>query len=215
VAEGDGEPLRIDLKKDRPDLYRPGPAEFTEVDVPAVTYLAVDGHGNPNTSPAYTAAVGALYAAAYAIRAAVKKRTGDDFVVGPLEGLWSSTDPSSFVGRRKDEWDWTMLIPLPDLAAPGDIADGLTAAAARKPELPVSAVRPVALTEGRSLQILHLGSYDDEAATLARLHDEVMPARGLTFNGPHHEIYLSDPRRVAPGRLRTILRQPVRPITPA
>ncbi len=206
--------MRIDLKKDHPELYRPGTAEFTEVDVPARTYLATDGHGNPNTSPAYAAAVGALYAAAYAIRAGVKKRTGDDFVVGPLEGLWSSTDPSSFVDRRKDEWDWTMLIPLPDLATAADIADGLAAAATRKPDLPLSAVRPVVLAEGRSLQILHVGSYDAEAGTLARLHREVLPARGLTFNGPHHEIYLGDPRRVAPDKLRTVLRQPVRPIIP-
>lgn len=205
--------MRIDLKKDRPDLYRPGATDFTEVDVPDTTYLAIDGHGDPNASPAYPAAVGSLYAAAYAVRSALRARTGDDFVVGPLEGLWSAGDPSAFAERRKAHWDWTMLIPLPARVDDDDVAGGLASATARRPDLPVASLRAVGLREGRSLQILHVGSYDAEAAVLARLHREVMPARGLTWNGPHHEIYLSDPRRVAPERLRTVLRQPVRAAT--
>ena len=105
-----------------------------------------------------------------------------------------------------------MMIPLPDSVSSQDVADGLERGARKKPGLPISTLRALPLVEGRSLQILHVGTYDDEAATLARLHDEVMPERGLTFNGPHHEIYLSDPRRVAPERMRTVLRQPVRPV---
>ncbi len=205
--------MRIDLKRERPDLYRPGTKEYAEVDVPATTYLAIDGHGDPNTSPAYRAAVGALYAGAYAVRSQLKSRTGDDFVVGPLEGLWSSADPAVFRQRRKGEWDWTMMIPLPDQVATDDIETGLAVAARKKPDLPITALRASALTEGKCLQIMHVGSYDDEAGTLARLHLEIMPALALTFNGPHHEIYLGDPRRVAPERLRTVLRQPVRPVS--
>jgi hypothetical protein len=203
--------VRIDLKKDRKDLYQPGSADFVEVDVPAMTYLAIDGRGDPDTSPAYPAAVAALYAGAYAVRSRLRARTGDELVVGPLEGLWSSPDPSSFAAGRKDDWDWTMLIPLPEQVSQDDVAPGLTDAARRKPGLPVADVRTLRLEEGRSLQIMHVGSYDTEAATLARLHGEIMPARGLTWNGRHHEIYLSDPRRVPPERLRTVLRQPVRP----
>lgn len=203
--------MKIDLKKDRKDLYQPGSKEFAEVDVPAMTYLAIDGHGDPNSSPDYAAAVAALYAGAYAIKFAFKARSGDDFVVGPLEGLWSSPDPSVFVARRKSEWDWTMMIPLPEPVTAHDIATGLATASGKKPELPIAGLRTLVLVEGRSLQILHIGSYDAEAATLARLHDEVMPARGLTWNGRHHEIYLSDPRKVAPEKLKTVLRQPVRP----
>ncbi len=203
--------MKVDLKKERKDLYQPGSKEFTEVDVPPMTYLAIDGHGDPNTSPDYAAAVQALYASAYAIKFAVKARGGGDFVVGPLEGLWSSADPSAFTERRKREWDWTMMIPLPDPVTGDDIATGLANAAERKPDLPIASVRALELDEGRSLQILHVGSYDAEAATLARLHDEVMPARGLTWNGRHHEIYLSDPRKVAPEKLKTVLRQPVKP----
>ena len=190
--------MRTDIKKDRKDLYLPGRADFTEVDVPAMTYLAIDGHGDPNTSPAYATAIQALYAGAYAIRAVLKKRTGDDFVAGD-----------------KGEWDWTMMIPLPEAVSSQDIAEGLAQAARKKPGLPVSALKELSLSEGRSLQILHVGTYDDEAPTLARLHDEIMPGLGLTWNGPHHEIYLSDPRRVASERMKTVLRQPVRPVADA
>ena len=203
--------MKIDLKRDRKDLYQPGSKDFTEVHVPTMTYLMVDGHGDPNSSSDYSAAVGALYSGAYAVKFALRARCGDDFVVGPLEGLWSSADPSVFIERRKGEWDWTMMIPLPDPVTRDDVATGLARAAEKKPDLPIQGVRAAELAEGRSLQIMHIGSYDAEAATLARLHDEVMPARGLTWNGRHHEIYLSDPRRVPPARMRTVLRQPVRP----
>lgn len=203
--------MRIDLKKDLPHLYLPGTRDFVEVDVPTTDYLAVDGHGDPNTAPGYRTALELLYTAAYSVRAALKARTGDDFVVGPLEGLWTSADPGAFTGRRKDEWDWTMLIPLPDLASAEDVADGLAAARRKEPHLPFVRLSTRTLHEGRCLQIMHVGSFDDEGPTLAHLHEEVMPALGLTFAGPHHEIYLSDARRVAPARMRTVLRQPVRP----
>ena len=169
--------MRTDIKKDRKDLYLPGKADFTEVDVPAMTYLAIDGHGDPNTSPAYATAIQALYAGAYAIRAVLKKRTGDDFVVGPLEGLWTSADNAAFVAGDKGEWDWTMMIPLPEAVSSQDIAEGLAQAARKKPDLPVSALKELPLIEGRSLQILHVGTYDDEAPTLARLHDEARGTR--------------------------------------
>ena len=139
--------MRTDIKKDRKDLYLPGRADFTEVDVPAMTYLAIDGHGDPNTSPAYATAIQALYAGAYAIRAVLKKRTGDDFVVGPLEGLWTSADNAAFVAGDKGEWDWTMMIPLPEAVSSQDIAEGLAQAARKKPELPVSALKELSLSE--------------------------------------------------------------------
>lgn len=202
--------MRIDLKSEFKELYRPPAGRFTEVDVPEFTYLMVDGHGDPNTSEQYAGAVESLFTAAYAIRAAFKRRTGSDFVVGPLEGLWSSADPADFVAGNKSNWDWTMMIPLPRPVTREDADLGLATASARKPQVPIAGVRVCALAEGRCLQIMHMGSYDDEAPTLARLHHEVMPARGLTWNGRHHEIYLGDPRRAAPEKLRTILRQPVR-----
>lgn len=205
--------MSIDLKKERPELYRAPTTDFSEVDVPEMRYLAVDGHGDPNVSVEYADAVRSLYAVAYAVRAAFKGRTGDTFVVPPLEGLWSSADPAAFVAREKASWDWTMLIPLPDQVTAPDIDAGFSTATA-KHDLPIGRLRTQRLREGRCLQILHIGPYDAEGPTLARLHHEVMPARGVTWNGPHHEIYLGDPRRSAPATLRTILRQPVRPMAP-
>lgn len=201
--------MSIDLKKDFKHLYQPPSGRFVEVDVPEFAYLAIDGHGDPNTSRDYTAAVEALYTSVYAVRAVFKKRTGTDFVVGPLEGLWSSPDPADFVNGIKGNWDWAMLIALPAAVSTDDTSLGLTAAAAKKAHLPITGIRRLTLREALSLQIMHLGSYDDEAPVLARLHRDVMPERGLTWNGRHHEIYLSDPRRTPAEKLKTVLRQPV------
>ncbi|MDR2256654.1 MAG: GyrI-like domain-containing protein [Arthrobacter sp.] len=203
---------RIDLKSRFPELYCPGRQHFVEVTVPAARYLSVDGHGDPNTSAAYADALELLYTGAYSVRAELKRRTGAAWVVGPLEGLWTAPDPGAFARREKDSWDWTMLLPLPAEVAARDLEEGLAAASAKKPGLVWDALRVIELDEGRCLQILHVGSYDDEAPTLERLHHELMPGVGLTFNGPHHEVYLSDPRRTAPEKLRTVLRQPVRPL---
>lgn len=203
-------PVKLDLRKARADHYTAPRDEFRELVVPPLRYLAVDGAGDPD-GPEYAAAVGALYAAGFTLKLAVRERTGLDVVVGPLEGLWSSPDPAAFTRGRRDDWEWTMLLPLADEVTEADVTGAVGKAAERKPELPVASVRLLELDEGRSLQILHVGPYADEAPTLARLHDEVMPGRGFTWNGRHHEIYLGDPRRTAPERLRTILRQPVRP----
>lgn len=202
--------MKIDLKRDRKDLYRPGVRDFVEVHVPRMRYLAIDGHGDPNHAEEYTSVVAALYAAAYAVKFAARSGVGVDFVVGPLEGLWSSADLTAFAAGRKADWDWTMLIPLPEQVPVEDVDAGMAKARETKPELRIADVRTIELDEGRSLQIMHVGSYDDEAPTLARLHEEIMPSRGLTWNGPHHEIYLSDPRRVPQEKLRTVLRQPVK-----
>lgn len=202
--------MNTDIKILHRELYSPPKGAFVDVEVPPLHYLAIDGSGDPNTAPRYAAAVAALYTTGYSIRAALKTRTGDTFTVGPLEGLWDSDDPSDFTTRRKGLWRWTMMIALPEVATPDDADAGIRVAAVKKPELPIADVRVQTLTEGHCLQILHIGSYDDEGPTLHRLHEQVMPERGLTFNGLHHEIYLGDPRRTAPERLRTILRQPVR-----
>lgn len=199
---------KFDPKHAYRELYAP-PREFVFVDVPEFLYLAVDGHGDPNTAPAYADALEALYAVAYAIKFA-SKRAGRDFVVGPLEGLWRADDETAFVGRRKAEWSWTMLIVQPEWIGPTDVAEAIAAVGAKTSPASLELVRPLRYAEGRCVQILHVGSYDDETPTLARLHDEFMPEHGLTFNGDHHEIYLSDPRRTAPDKLRTVLRQPVR-----
>ena len=193
-----------DIKKALPALYAPKRGGFHVVDVPEIAFLMVDGHGDPNTSPAYTEAVTALYTLSYTVRAIVKTDLGRVHTVGPLEGLWSADDPAVFVTREKSAWDWTMMISQPAWITP-DVVE-----AAKRKKKAVDGVRFASYAEGRSVQVLHVGSYDDEAPVLAALHREYLPEHGLTFNGRHHEIYLSDPRRTAPEKLRTILRQPVR-----
>lgn len=200
---------KYDVKKDLRLLYAPKAGEFTIVDVPTQTFVAVGGAGDPNTSEAYTAAVSALYAVSYAVKF-TSKADGRDFVVGPLEGLWRADDMDAFTGRDKDAWQWTMLISQPPWVTAADVEDAVVTAGAKTEHSPaLGSVRLTTLSEGRSVQTMHIGSYDDEAPVLHRLHHEFMPAHGFAFGGDHHEIYLSDPRRTAPERLKTVLRQPV------
>lgn len=201
---------KTDLKAERKDLYAPPAARFVEVDVPAMTFLAVDGNGDPNTSQDYREAVEALFAVSYAAKFASKRELGRDYVVMPLEGLWTADDLTAFVRRDKDAWSWTMLIRQPDWVDEA-ITDRAREAAAAKdlPTLPL--VYRSTITEGRCVQRMHVGSYDDEGPLLRELHEQYLPARGLMPTGRHHEIYLGDPRRAAPEKLRTLLRQPVEP----
>jgi hypothetical protein len=200
---------KIDFKKSLPDLYRSPADRFVSVDVPTMQFVKVDGKGDPNAAPAYKLAIEWLYAVSYAMKFAAKTAKGKDYVVPPLEGLWWADDPADFVARRKERWCWTMMIMVPEFID-RPLFEAAVEKAKKKLGTPPASLRLEILNEGRALQILHVGSYDDEGPTLAKLHDEEMPARGLAFAGPHHEIYLSDPRRTEPAKLRTILRQPVR-----
>ncbi|AMB59244.1 GyrI-like domain-containing protein [Microterricola viridarii] len=203
---------KYDVKRALKSLYSPPATEFSRVVVPPLHYLAIDGHGDPNTSVHYAEALEALYSAAYTLKFASKKTLGRDFVVAPLEGLWRSADPAAFARRDKAAWEWTMLINLPDWVNAEMVEAACSALQAKKPIAAAGLLRLHRLDEGECIQIMHIGSFDDEAPTLARLHEEYMPAHGLTFNGDHHEIYLSDARRTEPSKLKTILRQPVRPL---
>lgn len=192
------------------DAYQARRGVFRIVDVPDMQYLMVDGHGDPNTSPAYREAVEALYPVAYTLKFASKRELGRDYVVPPLEGLWWADDMDAFTtSRDKSRWHWTMMIMVPDGIDRTifETARTQVAAKARPPRL--DDIRLNALAEGLCVQTLHVGSFDDEGDTLARMHDEFIPDHGLRMAGTHHEIYLSDFRRVAPEKRRTILRQPV------
>jgi len=190
--------------------YRAKPGVFEVVDVPDMRYLAIDGQGDPNTAASYTAAIEALYPVAYRLKFASKRELDRDYVVPPLEGLWWADDMDAFTRRRdKDRWRWTLLLLTPEWidAAMLDAAVEQVRASSAPTRLGEIGLRTLA--EGRCVQTLHVGSFDDEAPVLARMHDEFIPEQGLRMTGTHHEIYLSDPRRVEPSRLRTILRQPV------
>jgi len=194
---------KVDLKRELP-CYTARRDTPQVVDVPDLRYLMIDGHGDPNT-PAYAAALAALYPVAYKLKFASKAELGRDYVVMPLEGLWWAADMAAFTtARDKSRWDWTLMIMVPDWVP-------VEMFAAVVEQLGSDAIRLESLSEGRCVQALHVGSYDDEAHLLRRMHQEFIPERGLVMVGKHHEIYLSDPRRVAPSKLRTILRQPVAP----
>ena len=200
---------KVDFKKTLKNLYAPK-KKFEIVDVPEMQFIMVDGHGDPNTAQEYADAVEALYAVAYKMKFMSKKQLEKDYTVPPLEGLWWAQDMDTYLTRDKSAWDWTMMIMTPDW-----ITDEIFSAAVdevRKKKNPASLdkVRLERYAEGLSVQVMHIGSYDDEAPTIAALHKEFLPENGLTENGKHHEIYLSDPRRVAPEKLKTVLRQPVK-----
>lgn len=200
---------KTDFKKEIA-AYRATPGRFAVVDVPDLRYLMIDGHGDPNTSPAFTDATAALYPLAYKLKFASKRTLDRDYVVMPLEGLWWADDMDAFTAARdKSRWDWTLMIMVPDWIDEAMLAAAADEVAAKGEPKRLREVRLATLSEGRCVQTLHVGSYDDEAGVLARMHHEFIPANGLRMTGRHHEIYLSDARKVAPDKLRTILRQPV------
>lgn len=203
---------KVDFRKSLKHLYG-ATATVSLVEVPPMQFVMVDGEGNPNTAPAYGKAIEWLYSTSYGMKFASKAQLARDYVVPPLEGLWWADDPAEFIARRKDNWRWTMMIMVPDFIT-GAMFDAAVAKAGEKLGAPPASLRLATYDEGTSLQVLHVGSYDDEGPILKLLHEVEMPARGLTFNGQHHEIYLGDPRRVEAAKLKTILRQPVRPAGP-
>ncbi len=199
---------KLDLKRTL-DAYRAKQGEFRIVDVPELQYLMLDGQGNPNGA-AFAEALEALYPLAYALKFASKREQGRDYGVMPLEGLWWADDMEAFTtARDKASWHWTLLMLVPDWIDPGMFDAAVAAVAAKRAPARLADVRLEALTEGRSVQTLHVGAFDDEGPVLERMHHEFIPQRGLRMTGRHHEIYLSDARRVEPAKRRTILRQPV------
>jgi hypothetical protein len=200
---------KVDFKREL-DAYRAKPGQFQIVQVPDLQYLMIDGHGDPNTTSAFAEAAEALYPAAYKLKFASKRDLGRDYVVMPLEGLWWADDMQVYTAARdKTRWDWTLMIMVPDWIDQGMFTDAVDRITPAKRPRRLAEVRLSSLSEGRCVQTLHVGSYDDEAEVLARMHDEFIPANGLRMAGKHHEIYLSDARKVPPDKLRTILRQPV------
>ena len=201
---------KIDFKKELKHLYRPTAKQFEVVDIPEMNFLMVDGHGNPNTAQTYKEAIEALYAVAYKLKFFSKKSLDRDYVVPPLEGLWWAKDMEAFVIGKKDDWDWTMMIMQPEWIRQEIFEEGFALVKKAKNPPALSKMRFQRYNEGLSIQIMHFGSYDDEAPTLAKLHNEFIPKNNYALSGKHHEIYLSDPRKVKPEKLKTVLRQPVK-----
>jgi hypothetical protein len=204
----------LDLRKTYKDLYAPSAKAFSLVEVPPLRFIMIDGTGDPNRAQAYQEAVEALYSVAYGLKFAAKKAgAGEagaaDWSVMPLEGLWWAEDMSAFTsGTGRDDWEWTMMIAQPDVISAEQV-ERVAAAARKKKDLPaLDRLRLETYTEGPSAQALYLGAYADEGPTIARLHAWIAE-QGYTPRGKHHEVYLGDPRRTAPEKLKTVIRQPV------
>ena len=204
----------LDLVKLHKPLYHPSAKHPAIVDVPEFAFLMVDGRGDPETAQPYHQALEALYSVAYTLKFTLKKADQErDFKVAPLEGLWWADEEAPTMAdlqRDRDAWNWTMMIAVPDAVTPEEVA-AAREAAARKRELPAAPLlRLERLEEGLAAQIMHVGPYSEEEPTIERLH-AFAAAEGYELRGRHHEIYLGDPRRTAPERLKTVLRHPVRP----
>jgi hypothetical protein len=199
---------KMDYKKDFRNLYLPSAKEFSIVDVPPMNFLMVDGQGNPNNNSAYQEVVEALYTMAYGIKFALKKRGTVEYVVPPLEGLWWADEMDAFTTGEKSRWQWTMMIMQPEPVT-AEVVEQLRLEAARKKALPaLKQLRFKSYHEGLSAQILYFGDYADEGPAIARMH-HFIAEQGYHLAGKHHEIYLGDPRRTAPEKLKTVLRQPI------
>jgi hypothetical protein len=199
---------KLDLRKSLGHLYKASAKAVAEVQVPAFTFLMVDGQGDPNTSVAYAQAVEALFSVSYTAKFMVKKGpTQKDYAVMPLEGLWWADDMNAFVGGDRASWRWTMMIMQPAFVSQALLQQAM-AEAGRKKSLPaLPRLRIEQFEEGRCAQILHAGPFTTEGPTIQRLHAHI-EARGR-LRGRHHEIYLTDIRRADPSRWKTMLRQPM------
>jgi hypothetical protein len=200
---------KVDFKKTI-DAYHARKGRFDVIEVPELSYLMIDGHGDPNTSLEFTTAVEALYPLAYTLKFTSKRDLDRDYAVMPLEGLWWADDHAAFTtARDKSQWHWTLMIMQPDWIDHETVADAAATASAKRPAARISEVRFGSYAEGLCVQTLHVGAFDDEAPVLAEMHDVFIPRGRLQMTGKHHEIYFSDPRKGVPERRRTILRQPV------
>jgi hypothetical protein len=197
---------KVDLKKELKKLYNPSTKEVSIVDVPEMNFLMINGEGAPS-SQQYKDAVQTLYPLAYVLKFMVKKGQDIDYGVPPLEGLWWMDNMAQFSVERKDEWKWTAMIMQPKYVTKPNFKNALEQV--KKKNLPaINKVRFECFHEGKAAQILHIGPYSTEAENIQRIHAAIK-ASGHQLHGKHHEIYLSDPQKTAPEKLKTVLRQPM------
>jgi hypothetical protein len=201
-----------DMKARLKELYLPPERQFVMVDVPEMRYLMIDGHGAADRA-ALDHAVKWLFTAIHPIKRLARERRGKEFAEPPLEGLWWADDMRDFIEGRRDKLNWRMMIVFEPEWLTAEMFDGGVTAAQATLGKPPASLRLESYREGLSAQIMYVGAPSSEGPTIARLHHEFLPAHALVPNGYHHEIYLTDPNRVAPEKTRTVLRQPVRKVS--
>jgi hypothetical protein len=197
-----------DYKKELKHLYLPSAREVVAVDVPAMNFIMIDGTGDPNTSAEFQDAVEALYGMSYTAKFVVKKKGEVDFVVPPLEGLWWADDIIDFTASRRDNWKWTAMIMQPPYVDEELFERSREDLKKKKDPPALSKARFETFEEGLSAQIMYIGPFAEEGPTIKRLHAYISEG-GHALRGKHHEIYLSDFRRTAPEKLKTVIRQPM------
>ncbi|MDR0373493.1 MAG: GyrI-like domain-containing protein [Nitrososphaerota archaeon] len=198
---------KIDFKKELKFLYNPSAKEVSIVDVPGMNFLLIEGEGAPS-SQQYIDAVQTLYPLAYSLKFMVKKSKGVDYGVLPLEGLWWVQDMTQFSVDRKDKWRWTAMIMQPKYITQTDFKNVVEQG--KQKNLPaIDKVQFELFHEGKAAQIMHLGPYSAEATNIQKLH-ETIKSNGQQLSGKHHEIYLNNPNKTTPEKLKTILRQPMK-----
>lgn len=201
---------KVDYKIELKELYSPTTEQPQVIDAPAMNFIMIDGRGDPNNAMEYTSAIEALYPVAYTIKFMLKKETGQDFAVMPLEGLWWAEDMSTFTQQDKSNWLWTAMIMQPEIVTQDLYDRAVKLVSTKKNPSALPKVRFESYVEGRAAQVLYTGPYSDEGPTIQRLHEFIREQGGTIdeHNKHHHEIYLSDSRRTVPTKLKTIIRQP-------
>ena len=200
----------LDWKKELKHLYQPSTKEVTQVDVPAMNYLMIDGKGDPNIAKDYADAIEALFAVAYTIKFMVKKSALDiDYGVMPLEGLWWAHDMSKFSTEDKSNWLWTAMIAQPPFVTREMVSAAIAEVAKKKNPAVIAKLRFETFTEGKCAQIMHIGPFSEEGTNIAKVH-HFIAENGGELCGKHHEIYLSNIRRADPSKWKTVIRQPMR-----
>lgn len=199
---------QIDFKKELSQYYKPAAHKMAVVNIPEMNFLTAEGEGDPNTSSLFQETVEALFSLSYALKFMIKKGPAEvDYGVMPLEGLWWADDMSSFDVEDKSGWKWTLLVMQPHLVTAELVAKARSQVEKKKnlPALPN--IRFEAFREGKAVQTLHIGPFSEEGPLVEELHNFI-DEKGYRRSGKHHEIYLSDIRRAAPEKWKTILRQP-------
>jgi len=200
---------KIDYKKQLKHLYGPSARKVEIVDVPQMNFFMVDGEGDPNTSKSFSDAIEALYPLAYTLKFMVKKgEMGVDYGVLPLEALWWADDMSAFSTGNKDAWKWTLMLMQPEFITMKMVEEAMEEVQRKKKPVSLPFVRFEAFREGKAAQIMHIGPFSEEGPTIEKVHSSI-ESNGSRRVGKHHEIYLSDIRRAAPAKWKTIVRQPM------
>ena len=204
---------KLDLRKTYKHLYQPSAKKVEVVEVPPLQFAMIDGEieagAGPGDSPSFQQALEALYGISYTLKFASKRRREDpiDYTVMALEGLWW-VEEGEFDIANPSNWHWTAMILQPDHITEAMFGEALAQLGKKKPSPALDQLRLERFHEGLCLQIMHLGPYAEEPATVARI-DAYAEANGYLLHGKHHEIYVGDPRRAAPDKLKTVLRHPV------